>query len=178
MQGTMGSIVDRMIRAARLDPSLYEEVEADTTATGQAAIVVVASSLAAGVGSMLGVGVGGLLLATTSALLGWVVWAVLIYVVGVKVLPEPATKSDIGEMLRVLGFASAPGIIRVLGVVHALSGITMLIASVWMIAAMVIAVRQALDYRSTGRAVAVCLIGFAVQLIVAMILLAPMVAAS
>jgi hypothetical protein len=178
MQGTMGSIVDRMIRAARLDASLYEEVEADTTATGQAAIVVVASSLAAGVGSMLGVGVGGLLLATTSALLGWVVWAVLIYVVGVKVLPEPATKSDIGEMLRVLGFASAPGIIRVLGVVHALSGITMLIASVWMIAAMVIAVRQALDYRSTGRAVAVCLIGFAVQLIVAMILLAPMVAAS
>lgn len=178
MQGTMGSIVDRMIRAARLDASLYEEVEADTTATGQAAIVVVASSLAAGVGSMLGVGVGGLLLATTSALLGWVVWAVLIYVVGVKVLPEPATKSDIGEMLRVLGFASAPGIIRVLGIVHALSGITMLIASVWMIAAMVIAVRQALDYRSTGRAVAVCLIGFAVQLIVAMILLAPMVAAS
>jgi hypothetical protein len=174
----MGSIFDRMIRAARLDASLYEEVEADTTATGQAAIVVVASSLAAGVGSMSGMGIGGLLLATTTALLGWVVWAVLIYVVGVKVLPEPTTKSDVGEMLRVLGFASAPGILRVLGVVKALSGITTLIASVWMIAAMVIAVRQALDYTSTGRAVAVCLIGFAVQLIVAMILLAPMVAAS
>lgn len=173
----MGSIVERMIRAARLDPSLYEEVESDSTATGQAALVVVVSSLAAGFGSF-GVGLGGLLLATTSALLGWVVWAVLIYVVGVKLLPEPATKSDIGEMLRVLGFASAPGIIRALGVVHALSGITMLVSSVWMIAAMVVAVRQALDYQSTARAVAVCLLGFAVQFIVAMILLAPMVAAS
>jgi len=174
----MGSIVDRMIRAARLDASLYEEVEADTTAMGQAAVVVVVSSLAAGVGSMFGMGLGGLVLATASALLGWVVWAVLIYVVGVKILPEPTTKSDVGEMLRVLGFASTPGILRVLGVVHALSGITTLIASVWMIAAMVIAVRQALDYNSTGRAVAVCLIGFAVQLLIAMILLAPMVAAS
>jgi len=173
----MGSIVERVIRAARLDPSLYEEVESDSTATGQAALVVVVSSLAAGFGSF-GVGLGGLLLATTSALLGWVVWAVLIYVVGVKLLPEPATKSDIGEMLRVLGFASAPGIIRALGVVHALSGITMLVSSVWMIAAMVVAVRQALDYQSTARAVAVCLLGFAVQFIVAMILLAPMVAAS
>jgi hypothetical protein len=174
----MGSIFDRMIRAARLDASLYEEVEADTTATGQAAIVVVASSLAAGLGSMFGVGLGGLILATTSALIGWVVWAVLIYVVGVKLLPEPATKSDIGEMLRVLGFASAPGIIRALGVIHALSGVTMLIASAWMIAAMVVAVRQALDYSSTGRAVAVCLLGFAVQFVIALVLLAPMVAAS
>lgn len=174
----MASIVDRAIRAARLDPTLYEEVEADSTATAQAAIVVVASSLAAGVGSMFGMGVGGLLLATTSALLGWVVWAVLIYVVGVKVLPEPATKSDIGEMLRVLGFASAPGILRALGVIHALSGITMLVSSVWMIAAMVVAVRQALDYESTARAVAVCLLGFAVQFVIAMVLLAPMVAAS
>jgi len=174
----MGNIVDRMIRAARLDPALYEEVEADTTATAQAAVVVVVSSLAAGIGSMFGVGLGGLLLATASALVGWVVWAVLIYVVGAKVLPEPATKTDIGEMLRVLGFASAPGVIRALGIIRPLSGMMMLIASVWMIAAMVIAVRQALDYSSTGRAVAVCLVGFAVQLIVAMVLLAPMVAAS
>lgn len=174
----MASIVDRIIRAARLDAALYEEVEADSTATGQAAIVVIASSLAAGLGSMFGAGVGGLVLATTSALLGWVVWAVLIYVVGVKILPEPTTNSDVGEMLRVLGFASAPGLIRILGVVHALSGITMLVSSIWMIAAMVIAVRQALDYTSTARAVAVCVLGFAVQFVIALLLLAPMVAAS
>jgi hypothetical protein len=174
----MGSIVDRMIRAARLDPALYEEVEADASATSQAAIVVVISSLAAGIGSMFGVGLGGLVLATTSALLGWVVWAVLIYVVGSKLLPEPTTKTDLGEILRVLGFASTPGIIRALGVVHALSGVVMLIAAVWMIAAMVVAVRQALDYSSIGRAVAVCLLGFAVQFAISLVLLAPMVAAS
>jgi hypothetical protein len=174
----MGSIVDRMIRAARLDPSLYEEVEADSTATKQAAVVVVVSSLAAGLGSLFGVGLGGLVLATAAALVGWVVWAVLIYVVGTKLLPEPTTKADLGEILRVLGFASAPGIIRALGIIQSLSGIVMLIAAVWMIAAMVVAVRQALDYQSTGRAVAVCLLGFAVQFVISLMLLAPMVAAS
>jgi len=109
---------------------------------------------------------------------GWAVWAVIIYVVGTKLLPEPTTRSDIGEILRVLGFASAPGIVRILGVIHPLAGVTMLVAAVWMIAAMVIGVRQALDYSSTGRAIAVCLLGFAVQLAVSLLLLAPMVAAS
>lgn len=174
----MGNILDRMVRAARLDPSLYEEVEADLTATPQAAVVVVLSSIAAGIGSMLGPGVTGLLVATVTALIGWLVWAVIIYVLGSKVLPEPSTQTNLGEILRVLGFASAPGLIRVVGVIDPLSGIAMLAAAVWMIAAMVVGVRQALDYTSTRRAVAVCVLGFLVQLAVSLVLLAPMVAAS
>lgn len=174
----MGNILDRMVRAARLDPSLYEEVEADLTATPQAAVVVVLSSIAAGIGSMLGPGVTGLLVATVTALIGWLVWAVIIYVLGSKVLPEPSTQTNLGEILRVLGFASAPGLIRVVGIIDPLSGIAMLAAAVWMIAAMVVGVRQALDYTSTRRAVAVCVLGFLVQLAVSLVLLAPMVAAS
>jgi len=174
----MGNIVDRMIRAARLDASLYEEVEADSTATGQAAVVVVLSSLAAGFSVPFAIGVPGLLLATAFELLRWLVWAVVIYLVGTKLLPEANTKSDVGEMLRVLGFASAPGIIRVVGAVDALAGLTILVAAVWMIAAMVVAVRQALDYRSTARAFAVCVIGFVVHVLISLPFLVPRVAAS
>jgi phage shock protein PspC (stress-responsive transcriptional regulator) len=174
----MEKFLERLARAARLDPSLYEEVEADVSATSQAAIVVVLSSIAAGIGSTFGFGVSGLVLATVTALVGWGVWAVIIYVVGSKLLPEPTTKTDLGEILRVLGFASAPGLIRVVGVVDALAGLAMFVAAVWMIAAMVVGVRQALDYSSTGRAVAVCIVGFLVQLLVSLALLAPMAAAS
>ena len=174
----MNKLIDRMVRAARLDASLYEEVEADVSATSQAAIVVILSSIAAGIGSTLGFGVTGLIVATVTALIGWVVWAVIIYVVGSKLLPEPTTKTDLGEILRVLGFASAPGLIRVVGVIDALAGLAMLVAAVWMIAAMVVGVRQALDYTSTGRAVGVCFVGFLVQLAVSLLLLAPMAASS
>lgn len=166
----MARLIDRVVRAARLDPALYEEVEADKSATGQAALVVVASSAAAGIGLPLGLGFGGVVLATVSALVGWLVWSVIIFVVGTKLLPEPDTQSDVGEVLRVLGFASAPGLIRIVGIVDGLAAVATFVAAVWMIAAMVIAVRQAMDYTSTRRAVSVCLIGFFVQLLVALFL--------
>lgn len=155
----MEAFVGRMIRAMRLEPALYEEVEADRTATGQALGVVALSSLAAGIG---GVGAGGLfgpLVAMASAMLGWAVWAGMIYLVGTKLLPEPTTQSDVGELLRTTGFAAAPGVLRVVGGIPVLGWAVSLIASVWMLVAFVIAVRQALDYSSTGRAVLVCAIG-------------------
>jgi hypothetical protein len=161
----MSSYIDRMVRAARLDPQLYEEVEADQGAMGQAMGVVVLASIAAGVG-MGSLGVGQILVTTTGALLGWVIWAALTYVIGVHLLPEPQTEADMPQMLRTIGFASAPGILRVLGVIPGLMWISVRVASVWMLVALVIAVRQALDYKSTGRAVAVCVIGFVVQVVV------------
>lgn len=162
----MASFSERMIGAARLDVATYEEVEADTTALGQAMAVVVLASIAAGIGSWRQLGVSGLLLGTVAALVGWFLWAGLTYLIGTKILPEPQTKTDLGELLRTIGFSSSPGLLRVLGVIPVLGGLISFAASVWMLVAMVIAVRQALDYRSTGRAVGVCLIGFLVYIVV------------
>jgi hypothetical protein len=167
----MNDYFDRMIRAAKLDVKLYEEVEADKGALAQAMGVVVLSSVAAGVGSIGRVGFAGILFGTVTALLGWYVWAYLTYFIGSKLLPEPQTHTDPGELLRTIGFSSSPGIIRVLSIIPGLMWIIYSITGIWMLAAMVIAVRQALDYLSTLRAVGVCLIGWIIQgLIVALLL--------
>jgi hypothetical protein len=159
----MSTLMDRMVRASKLDARLYEEVEADKGAMGQATGVVVLSSVAAGIGSLGEGGLTGILLGTVFALIGWYVWAYLTYLIGTKVLPEPETKADMGELLRTIGFSSSPGLIRVLGIIPGLAGIFFVGASVWMLVAMVIAVRQALDYKSTPRAIGVCVIGWIIQ---------------
>jgi len=168
----MGGLWERMIRAAKLDASLYEEVEADRGALGQATAVVVLASLAAGFGSVARGGVGGFLFGTIAALAGWYVWAFLTYWIGTRFLPEPQTQADYGELLRTIGFSSSPGVIRVLGVIPGLTGLVFLVASIWMLVAMVIAVRQALDYTTTLRAVGVCAIGWIVQVLILAVLLA------
>ena len=160
----------RIIRAAKLDVNLYEEVEADKSALGQAMGVVVLSSLAAGVGSLSMGGLGGILSGTIAALIGWYVWAYLTYFIGTRFLPEPQTEATHSELLRTIGFSSAPGLIRILGIIPGLAKIVFLIASIWMLVAMVIAVRQALDYKSTLRAVGVCVIGWIVQMLIFVLL--------
>lgn len=162
----MASLAERMLGAAKLDVSTYEEVEADTSATPQAMIVVVLSALAAGIGSIGDGGIKGMIVITIAALVGWFIWAGLTYLIGTKMLPEPDTKADVGELLRTTGFAQSPGLLRVLGIIPVLGGLVTLVASIWMLVAFVIAVRQALDYKSTGRAVGVCLIGFLIYLVV------------
>ena len=162
----MSGFADRMVRAARLDPAVYEEVEADTTAMGQAIGVVVLSSLAAGIGAFGTQGAAGLLVGTIGALLGWLLWALLIYLIGAKLMPEPQTETDYQELLRTIGFSSTPGLIRIFGVIPGLQLILSLVATIWMLVAMVVAVRQALDYESTGRAVGVCVIGWLIQVLV------------
>jgi hypothetical protein len=109
------------------------------------------------------VGFDGILIGTIVALVAWYVWAFLTYLIGTKLLPEPQTKADVGELLRTIGFSSSPGLIRILGIIPFLRGLVFLVAAVWMLVAMVIAVRQALDYQSTMRAVGVCLIGWIIQ---------------
>jgi hypothetical protein len=159
----MLSFKERMIGAAKLDAAVYEEVEADRGAMGQAMAVVVLSSLAAGIGSMSTIGFRGLIVTTVMALVSWYIWAFLTFIVGTKLLPQPQTQADYGQLLRTIGFSSAPGILRVLGIIPFLSGILLVVTSIWMLVAMVIAVRQALDYTSTWRAVGVCLIGWLIQ---------------
>ena len=157
------SFQDRIIRAAMLDVNLYEEVEADKEALGQAMSVVILSSIAAGIGSFQIGGAGGILMGTIAALIGWYIWAYLTYFIGTRFLPEPQTQADIGELLRTIGFSSSPGLIRILGILPGIGPLFFLAASVWMLAAMIIAVRQALDYQSTLRAIGVCAIGWVIQ---------------
>ncbi len=161
----MADLVTRMTRAAKLEVALYEEVEADTGALGQATLVVVLSSIAAGIGAISQAGFGALVWGTVSALVGWYLWAFLTYIIGTKVLPTPETSANYGELLRTIGFSSSPGVIRVVGIIPGLGILSSLVASVWMLIAMVIAVRQALDYTSTWRAIGVCVIGFIVYLV-------------
>lgn len=157
---------DRIVRAAKLDATLYEEVEVDKEAITQATTVVVLSSVAAGIGSGIESGVGGIVVGIIGALIAWYVWAYLTYVIGTKLLPEPQTRANLGELLRTTGFSSSPGLIRILGIIPVLAELVFIIASIWMLVAMIIAVRQALDYSSTLRAVGVCIIGWFVQMLI------------
>ena len=166
----MANFGNRIIRAAKLDAALYEEVEADKSALGQAMGVVVLSSIAAGIGSTSKAGLSGMLIGVVVALAGWYIWAYLTYFIGTRLLPEPQTKADHGELLRTIGFSSSPGLIRVLGIIPVLQSIVFPIAAIWMLIAMIIAVRQALDYTSTLRAIGVCVIGWIVQIVMFMLL--------
>jgi hypothetical protein len=165
----MSNFIDRMIRAAKLDVNLYEEVEADKGALSQAMGVVVLSGVAAGIGSIGSAGIAGVFIGAIAAIIGWFIWAYITYIVGTKLLPQPQTKADYGELLRTVGFSSSPGLLRVFGFIPCLSGVIFIAASIWMLIAMVIAVRQALDYTSTLRAVGVCIIGWIIQMITLMI---------
>lgn len=167
----MTSFQDRMFRAAKLDIGLYEEVEADKSALGQAMGVVVLSAVAAGIGGVERGGLGGILIGTILALISWYVWAYLVFLIGTKLLPEPQTRADHNELLRTIGFASSPGLIRVLGIIPGLRSLVFPVAAIWMLVAMIIAVRQALDYRSTLRAIGVCMIGWIIQLFIIALLL-------
>ena len=157
--------INRIIRACKLDINLYEEVEADKSATVQAAGVVVLSSLAAGVGA-LSLGTSNFLMAPLLSLASWFIWAYLVYLIGVKIFPESTTEADHGQLLRTIGFSSAPGLIRVFGIIPNLTSVVFIIASIWMLVAMVIAVRQALDYKSTWRSVGVVVTAFFIQSII------------
>lgn len=154
-----------MVRASKLDVDLYEQVEADTTAMPQAVAVIIMASIAAGLGSYSVGGFTGMITGTVAALISWFIWAFLIFLIGTKLLPEPQTESNTGELLRTLGFAASPGALRVLGIIPFLRDTVFFVTSIWMIITMVLAVRQALDYKSTWRAVGVCVIGYTVQFI-------------
>ena len=152
----------RLIGALALDPVTYEEVEADRSATGQALLVVVLSSVGAGIGAR-GFGSGSLrstVFITAVSLIAWAAWALLTYEIGTRLMPEAQTHADVGELLRTIGFAAAPGMLRIFGIVPGAAIPAFAITAVWMLLAMIVGVRQALDYTSTARAVAVCGLGW------------------
>ena len=165
----MARFHERMIRAARLDVDTYEEVEADKSATGQATVVVVLSAAAAGIGGVDNHGVGGIVWHTLAQLAGWYVWAYVTYFIGTRFLPTADTVADHGELLRTIGFSSAPGILRAFALFDPLALPLFVGCGLWMLVTMVVAVRQALDYTGTGRAIAVCAIPFPIYLVIQLV---------
>ena len=153
-------MVNRMVRACLLDKHVFEEVEADTSATTQALAVVALIAFATGIASFSSIGISGLFIGVVFSVTGWALWAFIIYLVGTKILPGKTTHANWGEVARALGFAQSPGIFRLLGIVPIVGTSIVFVASIWMLVAMVIAVRQALDYDSTIRAIGVVLLGF------------------
>ena len=155
--------LEKLYRAVILDSELYEEVEADKTLTRQALMTVALVAMIEGIFS-LGAQNQGLLIGLSQSILGsitrWVMWAFFIAFVGTRILPEPETESNTGELLRTLGFAYAPGVLYVFASLPIIGSIVQLLVPLWQLAAMVVAVRQALDFSSTTRAIGVCVVAF------------------
>jgi hypothetical protein len=163
--GASRSIVDRMRGAAMLDVATYEEVENDLNATGQAATVVAIVAVCSAIGGA-GHGIAGIIGGLISALLGWLIWAGVTYFVGTKLFGGTATW---GELLRTLGFAQSPGVLLILGIIPGLGGIVRFAVGIWMLAAGIVAIRQALDI-TTGKAVLTAIVSWLCALIPIMIL--------
>lgn len=168
------SLTDRMIRAAKLESDLYEEVEADTTANGQAFTVVLIVSLAAGIGSALYALISddisnsrvlwGLLTGIGFSMIAWLLWALVVYVIGITIFKTSETEADYGQLLRTLGFATTPDVLGLFLFIPILGGLLAFVGFIWKLVAGVIAVRQALDF-STGRAIGTCILGLIPYLI-------------
>jgi hypothetical protein len=159
-------MTERMMGAALLDVATYEEVEADTTATSQAAIVVAIVAVCTAIGAW-GTGggrgmVGGLIAAFGS----WLLWSAVTYLIGTKLLDGTATW---GELLRTLGFAQTPGILFILAIIPLLGWLVWAVVGVWLLVAGVIAIRQALDF-GTGRAIGTALLGWLVVMVLRYVL--------
>ena len=165
----------RFFGALVLDPEAFEDVERDQHAAMQSVIVVMAVCIAAGIGAIgLGAGLSSFIAGAIIALGAWLVWASVVMTLGTVALPEPATNSNFRELLRVLGFAAAPGVFMAFAAMRSAAPFVTAVVVFWMIASGVLGVRQALDYRSLSRAVVVCvvswLLSFGILALVAAIL--------
>jgi hypothetical protein len=160
-------LVERMVRAARLDVTLYNEVEHDEATTAEALYVVVLAAVASGLGTLLGSfgegrGLVGLASEVLTMLLNWVIWSYVTYFVGTRLFDGTATPA---EMLRTLGFAMAPGVLNVLGFIPCVGGLVRVVVLGWMLAAGVVAVREALDF-DTGKAIGTVVVGWVAMVVI------------
>jgi hypothetical protein len=159
------SLTERMMGAARLQLWAYEEVEADGTATGQAAAVVAIVAVAQAIGSV-GAGSGGVIGGLLSAFFGWAVWSGITYFIGTRIFKGTATW---GELLRTIGFAQAPGVLNLFGIIPVFGGLVRAVVAIWILIAGIVAIRQALDF-DTGRAILTAVIGW-LALVIPMLIL-------
>ena len=147
----------RIIRSLKLEQRVFAEVEADKLALEQAILVVILSSLAAGIGMIAIVGIISIITTTILTLIAWVLWIALTYLIATKIIRGLVTKVDLRQFLRTVGFSSSAGLIRILGIIPHISAFVFFIASVWMLTAMVLAVKQVFNYQRLAKAIVVCL---------------------
>jgi len=166
-------LIGRMWRAIKLQSALYEEVEADKSANIQAGLVVVIVAIATAIGSGLAsLTAGGLVAALWSlllALVGWLLWALVVYIIGAKIMKGKHTESNWGEVARTIGFANSPGIFRILAFIPVAGWLISIIAWIWILIAGIIGIRAALDF-STGRAIITVILGWLVYLALMIVL--------
>jgi hypothetical protein len=161
----MSTLANRVLGSVWLNADSYEEVEADTHANWQAVGIVLLSSVAAAVGTRT-TSISSIASLVVVALASWIIWVLLTLFIGTQLLPGNATRSDFGQLLRTTGFSAAPGILRVLGIIPVVGWAIFMAATIWMLFSFVVAVRQALDYSSTGSALAVCILGWFLHAVV------------
>lgn len=168
---------DRVVGAMKLDENAFEDVERDPTAIGQAVGVIVLAAVAAGIGNIYWGGLTGIVTGALMSILSFLIWSAIVWLVGTKVLPEPTTNADFPQTFRTLGFAASPGLASVITIIPLLGYLLMFLIWLWQIAAMVVAVKAVLDYSTVGKAVVVVLIGFVVNIVVTLLILAPLLGA-
>jgi len=160
---------ERVVGALKLDANTFEDIERDPTAMGQAVGIIALAALASNLGQIWRLGFGVMLIGVCSSLVGYVIWSVVVWLAGTKLMPDPATKADFPETFRTIAFAAAPGLIGIVTIIPFLGWVLMLILTpvilIWSMAAMVVAVRSVLDYSETFKAVIVVLIGFVVYIV-------------
>jgi hypothetical protein len=154
--------LNRVYRSVKIDPDVFNEVQKDKNATLSAAIVVLLSSLAAGIGAA-SMGVGNFILAPIFSLISWFVWVYIVFFVGVKLFPDPRTKTSQFALLRAIGFSSAPGMIRIFSFNEGLMTAIFIGSAFWMLACMIVAVKETLNYKSLWKALGVVIISWFVQ---------------
>lgn len=161
---------ERVIGAAKLDANTFEDIERDPTAMGQAIGVIALASAASGLANIWYGGITGIVFGIIASLIGYCVWAAAVWLIGTKLMPDPATKADFPETFRVLAFAAGPGVLAIITIIPILGWLLMLLVYpiiwIWSMAIMVIGVRQVLDYTETFKAVIVVVIGFVAYLVV------------
>jgi len=162
-----------MVGAMKADVKTLQEIEADPNALGQAVTVIVIGGVASLIGNIFRAGIVTGLLSLIVTIIGYAIFAVLIVLIGTKLMPEPSTKADFQEAFRVIGFAASPGIFNVLAIIPFLGPLISFVIALWMLVIGVIAVREVLDYSSTGRAIIVCLIAFVIYWIILFFILTP-----
>jgi len=174
----MADLTGRMIGAMKADVKTFEEIEGDPGALTQAVTVIVIAGVASLIGNFFRIGIIGGVVHLVATLVQYALFSLLVFLVGTKLMPEPTTKSDFSETFRTVGFAAAPGVFSVLAIIPILGVFLSFLIGIWSLVIGVIAVRQALDYTSTARAIIVCLIAGVVCWIVVALVILPFAAAA
>ena len=169
----MADLTGRMVGAMKADVAMLTEIENDPAAFGQAITVIVIAGIASLIGNIFRAGIGAGIFGLVSSVISYLLFALFVYLIGVKVMPEPSTKADFNETFRVLGFAAAPGVFNVLAIIPILGILVSFVIWIWSLVIAVIAIREVLDYSNTGRAIIVAVIAWCACMVVVLFVLTP-----